>query len=131
MAATDSTLVLSYHICFPGLGNVARAGQSYCCVATMAVAALAVTGCRDRYSHVPSGVTLKAAIRRLALLQVLSLIGPQVLNAMAEDGFTITPELAASLSPYIRGHILRFGRWSLDMNDMPAPLEPKLVPIAA
>ncbi len=55
----------------------------------------------------------------------------EVLNAMAEDGFTITPELAASLSPYIRGHILRFGRWSLDMNDKPVPLEPKLVPISA
>jgi len=54
-----------------------------------------------------------------------------VLNAMAEDGFTITPELVASLSPYMREHILRFGRLMLDTNDVPKPLQPKSVPIAA
>ncbi len=54
-----------------------------------------------------------------------------VLNTMAEDGFEITPELVASLSPYIREHILRFGRLMLDTNDVPKPLKPKLVPFAA
>ncbi len=29
MAATDRTLMLSYHLSFPGLGHVARAGQTY------------------------------------------------------------------------------------------------------
>ncbi|MCB1977213.1 MAG: Tn3 family transposase [Nitrosomonas sp.] len=52
------------------------------------------------------------------------------LNTMAEDGFTITPVLVASLSPYTRENILRFGRWTLDMNDVPEPLKPKTVPIA-
>lgn len=54
-----------------------------------------------------------------------------VLNAMAEDGFEITQELVASLSPYIREHILRFGRLTLDTNDAPKPLQPKSVPVAA
>lgn len=54
-----------------------------------------------------------------------------VLNAMAEDGFRITPELVASLSPYMRKHILRFGRLMLDINDVPKPLQPRAVPIAA
>lgn len=52
-----------------------------------------------------------------------------VLNAMAEDGFAITPELVASLSPYMREHILRFGRLMIDMDDVPKPLQPKSVPI--
>ena len=29
MAATDRSLMLSYHLSFPGLGNVARAGAAY------------------------------------------------------------------------------------------------------
>ncbi len=29
MAATDGHLALVYHLSFPGLGNVARAGQAY------------------------------------------------------------------------------------------------------
>ena len=54
-----------------------------------------------------------------------------VLTSMAEDGFKITPELVASLSPYMREQILRFGRLKLDMSDIPAPLQPKSIPIAA
>ncbi len=48
-----------------------------------------------------------------------------VLNEMANEGFNVTPELVKSLSPYIREHILRFGKWSLDMEDLPDPLRPE------
>ncbi len=54
-----------------------------------------------------------------------------ILNDMANEGFKITPELVSSLSPYMRENILRFGKWSLDMNDMPEPLQPKPVPIVS
>jgi TnpA family transposase len=51
-----------------------------------------------------------------------------VLSAMAKDGHPETPALVASLSPYIREHIRRFGRFVLDMTDMPDPLDPQPLP---
>jgi hypothetical protein len=47
---------------------------------------------------------------------------------MAEDHHPVTPELVASLSPYTREHIRRFGQYVLDMSDAPAPLEPQPLP---
>jgi TnpA family transposase len=51
-----------------------------------------------------------------------------VLSAMAKDGHPVTPALVASLSPYIREHIRRFGRFVLDMTDLPNPLDPQPLP---
>ena len=42
-----------------------------------------------------------------------------VLSDMAADGQAVTPDLVACASPYIRGHILRFGQYALDMGDLP------------
>ncbi len=50
-----------------------------------------------------------------------------VLNAMTEEGFDVTPELIRCLSPYMREHILRFGKWMLDMDDKPPELQQKLL----
>lgn len=36
-------------------------------------------------------------------------------------------ELVASLSPYIRGHIRRFGRYDVNMEEFPPDLVPKPV----
>ena len=52
----------------------------------------------------------------------------EVLSAMAKDGHSVTPELAACTSPYIREHIRRFGRFALDMGDLPNPLNPRPLP---
>jgi TnpA family transposase len=52
----------------------------------------------------------------------------EVLSAMAKDGHSVTPELAACTSPYIREHIRRFGRFALDMADLPNPLNPQPLP---
>ena len=41
------------------------------------------------------------------------------------------PEPVACLSPYTREHIRRFGRYILDMDDLPEPLAPKALPFAA
>src|ERR1700722_12771505 len=35
-----------------------------------------------------------------------------VLSEMAADGHPVTPALVASLSPYTRAHILRFGQYA-------------------
>jgi TnpA family transposase len=51
-----------------------------------------------------------------------------VLSAMAKDGHPVTPALVASLSPCIREHIRRFGRFVLDMTDLPDPLDPQPLP---
>ena len=53
----------------------------------------------------------------------------QVLNRMADEGFKITPELIGSLSPYMRRHILRFGKLALDVTKKPAPLNPKPISV--
>ena len=51
----------------------------------------------------------------------------EVLHKMTEKGEPATLELAKHLSPYLNGQIRRFGRYDLDMNDLPAPLQlPKL-----
>ena len=52
----------------------------------------------------------------------------RVLAEMAADGHTVTPALVACLSPYIRRHILRFGRYTLDMDTTPEPLNPQPLP---
>jgi TnpA family transposase len=54
-----------------------------------------------------------------------------VLTTMIDDGHHVTPELVAQLSPYIREHIRRFGKFVLDMEDLPGPLNPKAIPFAA
>ena len=51
-----------------------------------------------------------------------------VLRSMADEKHIVTPELVACLSPYTREHIRRFGQYVLDMNDLPAPLEPQPPP---
>ena len=52
-----------------------------------------------------------------------------VLIEMANEDWVITQEHLAGLSPYVREHILRFGRLSLDMDDTPEPLQPRAVPV--
>lgn len=47
----------------------------------------------------------------------------KVLATMAKEGYTITKELVASLSPFIRDQIRRFGRYDVDMTDYPPDLE--------
>jgi hypothetical protein len=49
----------------------------------------------------------------------------EVLSAMAKDGHPVTPALVACISPYIRDHIRRFGRFALDMAELPTPLNPQ------
>lgn len=54
----------------------------------------------------------------------------QVLGGMANEGYTITKELVAGLSPYIRDKIRRFGRYDVDMADHPPDLNLMTVPIS-
>ena len=48
-----------------------------------------------------------------------------ILTDMAAEGWTLTKELIARLSPYMREHLRRFGQYMLDMDDLPPPLVPK------
>ena len=52
----------------------------------------------------------------------------EVLSSMAADGHTVTAALAASTSPYMRKNIRRFGKYDLDMDDLPDPLDPRPLP---
>jgi len=46
-----------------------------------------------------------------------------VLNDMNAEGETITKELVEKLSPMMTSHLRRFGRFLLDMDDLPDPLQ--------
>ena len=52
----------------------------------------------------------------------------KALSDMAEDGHPVTPALVARTSPYMRKHILRFGKYALDMDSLPDPLDPQPLP---
>jgi hypothetical protein len=65
-------------------------------------------------------LVISPTMPRLALTDVLS--------AMAKGGHPVTPALVACLSPCIREHIRRFGRFVLDMTDLPDPLDPQPLP---
>jgi hypothetical protein len=47
---------------------------------------------------------------------------------MATDRHPVTADLVASISPYLREHIRRFGKFSLDMANLPKPLNPQPLP---
>jgi hypothetical protein len=40
-----------------------------------------------------------------------------------DDGHPVTAELAIATSPYMRKNIRRFGKYGLDMEEMPAPTD--------
>jgi hypothetical protein len=48
-----------------------------------------------------------------------------VRSNMAAEGSAVTPALVARTNPYLRGHILRFDQFALDMGDLPPPLDPQ------
>jgi TnpA family transposase len=52
----------------------------------------------------------------------------RVLSDMAGDGHPVTPELVTCTSPYMRRHILRFGKYALDMDSLPDTLDPQPLP---
>ncbi len=54
----------------------------------------------------------------------------KVLATMAKEGYTITKELVAGLSPYIRDQIRRFGRYDVDMTEHPPDLELMVVSLS-
>lgn len=54
----------------------------------------------------------------------------EVLGSMIAEGYIITKELVACLGPHMRDHILRFGKYVLDMEEKAPELIPKSIPIA-
>ncbi len=53
-----------------------------------------------------------------------------VLTDMAKsDGAIVTKELVAGLSPYIRDHIRRFGRYEVNMDERAPSLNPRAIPM--
>jgi TnpA family transposase len=54
-----------------------------------------------------------------------------ILADMETEGWKLTRELLAGLSPYMREHIRRFGRYLLDMDDTPPPLALRTLRILA
>ena len=53
----------------------------------------------------------------------------KTLTTMAKEGYRITQELVAYLSPFVREQIRRFGRYDVDMSAYPPDLEVMAVPL--
>jgi TnpA family transposase len=51
-----------------------------------------------------------------------------VLAGMAAEGLPVTRELAARTAPTIRDHLRRFGKYDVDMDALPPPLQPRPLP---
>lgn len=47
----------------------------------------------------------------------------KVLSDLRQEGHAIPVDMVAAISPYITSHIIRFGRYTLDRNRKPPPLE--------
>ena len=47
-----------------------------------------------------------------------------VLRELVAEGHAVTPEMVSRLSPYLTGHIRRFGQYVLEMEGKPEPLRP-------
>jgi Tn3 transposase DDE domain len=47
----------------------------------------------------------------------------KALHSLIKEGIEVKDETLKRLSPYLTGHINRFGQYWLDMNRMPAPLD--------
>ena len=58
----------------------------------------------------------------------LSLTGAELLFEVFSQRYERGSTIVASISPYTREHIRRFGRYALDMDDLPSPLKPALLP---
>ncbi|NEV64364.1 Tn3 family transposase, partial [Thiorhodococcus minor] len=55
----------------------------------------------------------------------------EVISGIIDEGLPVTPELVSRLSPCTRDHIRRFGQYALDMDEHPAALHPRALPIFA
>ena len=53
------------------------------------------------------------------------------LEGLVADGHPVTREHIARLSPYMREHIRRFGQYVLEMEQVPKPLAPRQLTLAA
>jgi hypothetical protein len=51
-----------------------------------------------------------------------------VLAGMAAEGLPVTRELVARTAPTIRDHLRRFGKYDIDMDVLPPPLQPRPLP---
>ena len=50
----------------------------------------------------------------------------RILHELVQEGYKVDPAAVAGLSPYLRRHINRFGRYSLDVNRTPQKLNYEL-----
>lgn len=50
----------------------------------------------------------------------------RILRLLKEEGFPVNREDVATLSPYVTGHIKRFGDYIIDSNAVPEPIDPTL-----
>jgi hypothetical protein len=73
---------------------------------------------------------LRGMVRKAALVTAVGLVRGWRSRGVRGCEFNprATAELSATTSPYIRRQIRRFGKYDLDMDDLPEPLIPRPLP---
>jgi hypothetical protein len=68
---------------------------------------------RIKYNHLIANAVILQNVVDMTML----------LRQLAGEGYAVNPETLGTLSPYPTEHIQRFGRYVLDMDNLPAPVE--------
>ncbi len=74
------------------------------------------------------GLTKSPVVPQPAAVLLLGILIVGISFAAIRDGLPVTPDLVACTSPYMREQIRRFGKFSLDMTEIPNPLNPQPLP---
>jgi hypothetical protein len=78
-----------------------------------------------------SGTSRRSAPTALSLLSATAVFHnvvsmTRVLQALIDEGYPVTPEIIARLSPYKTEHINRFGNYELRFDHPPPPITEEL-----
>ena len=50
-----------------------------------------------------------------------------IIRSLSAEGYVIKPRTLATLSPYLTGHLKRYGDYIVDFDNLPQPLETAMV----
>ncbi len=50
-----------------------------------------------------------------------------IIRSLSAEGYVIQPRTLATLSPYLNGHLKRYGDYIVDFDNLPQPLETAMV----
>ncbi len=49
----------------------------------------------------------------------------KLLLELRQEGYPVTKEVVARLSPYLTGHLRRYGDYAVNVDEKPEPIDPR------